>query len=175
MLISAASTMEACTQRIVDHERELIAIDRRLREPGNNDREQLAARRAELFNAITREEFRLSSHGGPGQPRTADPRAEAVRRLPCGYCIDQAEGGLLRELRARVRYAHDVDRLRHNIQDVEEESWDDMEELRELHALGAHYRGELEDVQGMVEHTTRQAEAYRRTAAAQRLAWGAPF
>ena len=163
--------MQACAQRIVDHERELIAIDRMLREPGH-DREPLAARRAELFNAITREEFRLSS---PGQPRTADPRAEAVRRLPCGYCIDQAEGGLLRELRARVKYAHDVEWLRHNIQEVEEESWDNMEELRELHALGARYRGELEDAQGMVEHTTRQAEAYRRTAAAQRLAWGAPF
>ena len=64
-----------------------------------------------------------------------------------------------------MTYAHGVEWLRHNIQEVEEESWDDLQELR----------GELEDAQGMVEHTTRQAEAYRRTAAAQRLAWGEPY
>ena len=50
-----------------------------------------------------------------------------------------------------MTYAHGVEWLRHNIQEVEEESWDDLQELRELHALGARYRGELEDAQGMVE------------------------
>ena len=40
--------MEACAQRIVDHERERIAIDRMLSQPGNNDREHLAAFRAAI-------------------------------------------------------------------------------------------------------------------------------
>ena len=166
--------MEACAQRIVDHESELIAIDRLLLHP-DSDREPLAARRAELFAAITREEFLLSSYGGVGQPGDSDPRADAVRRLPCSFCIDQAEGGLMRLLEGRVKYARDVERLRYDIECIEEEEWDDMQELNELHALGARYRGVLEDTQGMVDYTTQQAKAYRRIAAEQRLAWGVPF
>ena len=166
--------MEACAQRIVDHERELIAIDRLLLQP-DADREPLAARRAELFVAITREEFRLSSSRGPGRRRKQDPRADAVRRLPCGFCIDQAEGGLMLLLEGRVKYARDVERLLYDTECIEEEEWDDMQGLNELHALGARYRGVLEDTQGMVDYTTQKAKAYRRIAAEQRLAWGVPF
>ena len=74
--------MDACAQRIVDLEGELIGIDRLLLLP-DTDQEQLAARRAELFAAITREEFLLSSYGGVGQPRKPDPRASVARHLPC--------------------------------------------------------------------------------------------
>ena len=59
--------MDTCAQRIVDLEGKLIGIDRQLLLP-HTDHEQLAARRSELFAAITREEFLLSSYGSVGQP-----------------------------------------------------------------------------------------------------------
>ena len=81
--------MDACSQRIVDLERELICIDHQLHLPHTNH-EQLAARRSELFATIVREEFLLSSYGGVGQPREPDPRASVARHLPCALCIPQA-------------------------------------------------------------------------------------
>ena len=170
--------MEDCAQRI-RLESELISIDRLLLLP-DTDQEQLAARRAELFAAITREEFLLSSCGGGKQPRNPHPRARVVRRLPYCYCIPQAEHGLLRRLQGRVRYAQEVEGMRHDLKCLEEERLEamacgDMRELAELDAAAPYFHGRLEGAQGMVDFVTREVDALRRIAADQRREWGAPY
>ena len=171
--------MDACAQRIVDLEGELIGIDRQLLLP-HTDHKQLAARRAELFAAIAREEFLLSICGGVGQPRKPDPRASVARHLPCAHCIPQAEGGLLRRLHNRARYAEQVESLQHDLKCLEEERLEamacgDMQELATLDAAAPEYRWKLEAAQDMVEFVTRGLDALRHVAADQRREWGAPI
>ena len=171
--------MDACSQRIVDLERELILIDHQLLLP-DTDHEQLAARRAELFAAITREEFLLSSCGGVGQPRKPDPRASVTRHLPCALCIPQAERGLQLRLQNRARYAEQVEGLRHDLKCLEEErleamACNDMQELATLDAVAPKYRWKLEATQGMVEFLTGVIQDICHLAADQRREWGAPI
>ena len=100
-----------------------------------------------------------SSYGGVSQPRKPDPRAGVARHDSCAYCIPQAEGGLLLRLQNRVRYAEQVESLRHDLKCLEEErlkamACGDMQELATLDAAAPEYRWKLEATQDMVEFLT---------------------
>ena len=172
--------MDACCQRIYDLERELLDIDRLLLAPEDHDTAPLVARRAELFAALMREEFLLTSYYAPGAPRAPDPRARAVRRLPCAYCIPQTECGLLPKLQSRARYAQSVEELRRDLADLDEERVDatargDLPELLDVDAYAARKQGDLESNRDMVDFLTREVDAHRRFAARQRRRLGRPI
>ena len=168
--------MDTCSQRINDPERELICIDHLLLSPNNNNNHhQLVARRAELFVAIMREDFLLTSYGGMGQHRNPDPRASVAG----ADCIIMVEKGLLLRLQGRARYVQKVV-LQQDLKDLEEERLDamacgDMQELFTLDAEAAKYCGKLEDAQNMLEFVTHGVDELRHLAARQCSQCGAPI